>query len=147
MSIFNADVLLNCTTEAKLATSIPPMPNGEWIFSITGVEFKNPKPDVIIMDAAVECIDPEVCAVTGMNPTRSKISCFCDVTDTGLLDDTEGKNIQLGKLREALGQNEAGVPWSPMMVVGGQVRGKTQQKPDSKDPSITRSEIVALSRL
>jgi len=147
MSLFNADVLLNAATESKMSTSIPPMPNGDFIFTITGVEFKNPKDDMVVLEAKVECIDPEVCAVTGMNPTKSKISCFCDLTDSGLLDDAEGKNVQIGKLREAVGQNEAGTPWTPMMLVGAQLRGKVAQEPDKKDPTIIRSNIVATARI
>lgn len=145
MTMFNADVLMNAAINNALSTSIPPMPEGEFIFTVTKLEFKNPKTDVIVLDVLCETVDPAVVEVTGINPSRGKYSAFCDLTESGLLDDSEGKNVQIGALRAALGQNEPGVPWMPAMMVGCQFRGKVAQKPDKDKPEIIRSNIVAVA--
>ena len=43
-----------------------------------------------------------------------------DFTKEGALEMGKGRNVALGQLREALGQNVSGKPWSPIML-GGQV--------------------------
>lgn len=45
-------------------------------------------------------------------------SIMLDLTSEGGLDMSEGKNVQLGRLREAVGQNEDGKPWQPAMLIG-----------------------------
>ncbi len=43
---------------------------------------------------------------------------FLDVTPSMQLDMSEGKNVQLGRLREAIGQNNPGQPWKFSDVLG-----------------------------
>jgi hypothetical protein len=147
MTIFNAEVLLNAATEKSHATSIPPLPEQEFIFTVTKIDFKQPKDGVIIMELSAETTDPVAVAATGINPSRSRWSTFVDLTESGLLDDTDGKNIGIGKIREAVGQNTAGVPWAPAALMGQQFRGKIVQKADAKDATVIRSEIGAVAKL
>lgn len=43
-----------------------------------------------------------------------------DITKEGSLEMGKGRNVELGLLREALGQNQSGRNWSPVML-GGQL--------------------------
>lgn len=56
--------------------------------------------------------------LTGRNPLRSKQDIMLDLTETGALDFAKGKNIGLGRLREALDLNTPGAPFSFGMVQG-----------------------------
>lgn len=49
-------------------------------------------------------------------------SIMLDITSEGALDMGEGKNVQLGRLREAIGQNANGRPWAPAMLIGQMAR-------------------------
>lgn len=49
-------------------------------------------------------------------------SIMLDVTEEGGLDMGEGKNVQLGRLREAVDQNTDGQPWQPAMLMGQMAR-------------------------
>lgn len=49
-------------------------------------------------------------------------SIMLDITTEGALDMGKGKNVNLGRLREALGQNKDGQPWQPAMLIGGMAR-------------------------
>jgi hypothetical protein len=45
-------------------------------------------------------------------------SLMLDMTESGALAVGTNKNVNLGRLREALGQNVSGRPWSPNMLQG-----------------------------
>ncbi len=45
-------------------------------------------------------------------------SIMLDLTDEGGLDMSEGRNVSLGRLRDAVNQNENGKPWQPAMLIG-----------------------------
>lgn len=147
MSIFNPEVLMNCVTETQMSTFIPPWPEGEWVVSIAKIDFKNPKENMVLMELTLETIDPDVVSVTGIDPSQVRYAVFLDLTPSGMLDDTEGKNIGVGKIREAVGQNVAGVPWSPSLLAGQQFRVKSTQKSDKDNPEIIRTEVKGIAPL
>lgn len=147
MSLFNPEVLMNCSVETSMSTFIPPWPEGEWVVTITKVDFKQPKDNMVLMECTFETIEPDVVSITGINPSQTRYAVFLDLTDTGMLDTTEGKNVGVGKLREAVGQNVDGVPWSPALLVGQQLRAKSSQKADKDNPEILRTDIKAITAL
>lgn len=53
---------------------------------------------------------------------------FLDITDAGGLDMGRGKNVSLGRLREAVGQNDASRPWAPNMLTGAVARVKVEHE-------------------
>jgi len=57
------------------------------------------------------------------------------------MDMSEGKNLKLGQVRKALGQNEKGVPWSPRMLEGQPIRVRIDHRPDKNDPEIVYAEV------
>jgi hypothetical protein len=62
--------------------------------------------------------DPEVSAITGVESPVVYQDIMLDLLPNGGLAFGPGKNIALGRLREALGQNVPGKPWSPTMIQG-----------------------------
>lgn len=73
-------------------------------------------------------------------------SIMLDVTSEGALDMGEGKNVQLGRLREAVGQNASGKPWTPAMLIGQMARINVKHRinEESGDLMMDVDKVVAL---
>jgi hypothetical protein len=66
--------------------------------------------------------DTSVRELTGMEEVLVSQTVWLDIDEnTGLLAAGKNKNIKLGKLREAVGQND-GRPWMPSMLEGQVVK-------------------------
>jgi hypothetical protein len=58
-----------------------------------------------------------------------------------------GKNIQLGRVRAALGQNDENKPWKFSMLVGAAAKIKVEHSPNLKDPDSPYANVVAVAPL
>ena len=117
MNDFNAEAFMTTEVEGQLETQFTPIPEGEY----RGV-IKEVKADVTTKGSPVlEVIwiidDQEVRDLIGMDEPTSRQTIWLDVNEQGALEFGKNKNIGLGKLREALGQND-GSPWSPAKLMG-----------------------------
>lgn len=118
--MFDADSFMSQTTEGEMSTEFTPVPEGERnavIDSINPRETSSDKGDFVILDITWKLDDAEAAEVTGIENPSVRQSIFLDMTESGGLDMGKGKNIQLGRLREAVGQNKPG-PWAPSMLIG-----------------------------
>lgn len=72
---------------------------------------------------------------------------WLDLNESGEeLDMAEGKNVGIGRVRRALGQND-GV-WNPPMMKGkGPVMIKVGQRADPKDPQIKYAEVTRVAAI
>lgn len=122
MSAFNPDTFLNTTVTDPNATSFAPIPEGEYTASIKDIKSRTTTNGSAILDLTWTIDDAAVEAATGMKNPTVRQSIFLDITEQGGLDVAKGKNVQLGRVREALGQNTAGRPWQPGMLIGGVAR-------------------------
>lgn len=67
-----------------------------------------------------------------------------DFTPDGRLDNGVNKNVMLGKLREALGQNNPG--WTPRQLLGaGPFLGKVTHQSSKKQPDVKFAEITQVA--
>lgn len=123
----NTEEFLNTTTSDALDDRLDPCPPGEWT-AIAGApevaEFTYRRGEregqtgyrMIIKwdiqdEEAKQAVDRETLSVTQ--------SLLLDLNETNDgLDMGKGKNIGLGQIRTALGQNEPGKEWSPAMITG-----------------------------
>jgi hypothetical protein len=82
------------------------------------------------------------------NGRKVRQQFIIDTTADGSgLDFGKGKNITLGRLRDALGQNQNGQPWGPSML-GSQVAKITvDQRLDPEDSSKIYNEVTAVTKL
>jgi hypothetical protein len=117
MSEFNADQFMQTEVEGQLETEFTPIPEGEY----QGV-IKEIKPDTTAKGSPfLEVIwiidDQSVRDLIGMDEPTTRQTVWLDINEQGGLDFGKNKNVGLGKLREALGQN-TGAPWSPLMLIG-----------------------------
>lgn len=118
---FDPDQFLATTTDAALSTEFTPIPEGEYNAVVTKVEARQTASGKSIMDVTWAIDDANVRAVTGMENPTCRQTVWLDITDSGALDISKGKNVSLGRLREALGQNRPGA-WAPSMMIGNVAR-------------------------
>ena len=128
MRTFNPDTFLNTETTEANSTSFTPIPEGEYPASVKEIKPRSTESGKNILDVVWAVDDATVADVTGLpNPTVRQ-SIFLDITESGGLDIGKGKNVSLGKLREALGQNQSGKPWQPGMLIGGVAKIKVSHR-------------------
>jgi len=129
--LFSPDDLLTMQTEGEMATSLPPIPEQEYPAMVvkldprSGVSGKTGEP-YNILDVTWEIDDEEVREIVGIPNPTARQSIFLDVNDQGL-ELGPGKNIQLGRLREAVGQNGPGV-WSMSDLEGASAVVRIEQR-------------------
>lgn len=122
MSVFDTNALLNATLSEPNDTQLIPIPEGEWTGVISKVEIRTVKGkdgEVPVCEVSWDLDSPEVQTVTGRDKNSVRQSLWLDLTSSGTLDMGKGKNTALGRLRDALGQNVPGKPWSFGQLTGG----------------------------
>ena len=72
---------------------------------------------------------------------------WLDLTESGSLDFGKGRNVGLGRLRDALGQNETGKPWQPGMMVGGVAKIKVTHSIDKRDNETIQANVACTVKL
>lgn len=150
-SQFDADAFMNSVTTEDNATRLPLCPPGEYPGQITKVEFKQGviKNGERIGEAwyqlalAVETSDPA--ALDGLDLPKRTVrgSIMLDLTPTGGIATGDGRNVALGRLREAVGLNQKGEPFSPNMLVGRACRFVVGHRVDDRDASKVYEDIRA----
>ncbi len=88
--------------------------------------------------------DEEVKKFCGREKVLCKQGIMLDLTEGGQLDMSKGKNIGLGKLREALGLNNPGQPFSFNMITGRMAKGFVQHRVDGEN---VYAEIKRVAKL
>ncbi len=142
--MFDADSFLQATVEGVLDTSRKPIPEiEEATLQIKELKLKI-SGEYTILDVIMIVDEEEARTATGLPEPQIRHGIFLDIDDSGMLDMTEGKNIDLGKLRQALGQNDEG-EWSPAMMEGAVCTGHVVQDPDKDDPTKIYNRIKAFA--
>lgn len=65
---------------------------------------------------------PDIAAKIGIDKLTMKYGVSVDLTESGAMDWSKGKNSGLRILREATGTNVAGQAWNPRMLTGRRVQ-------------------------
>jgi hypothetical protein len=121
----NLEALYQTEMENSLSVVSPILPMGDYLFYISKLPEKleiitdKTGKDRVVFRPQVVCSDPP--DTKRYLPLTLFISL--DLTPEGLLDSGEGMNVDLGRLREAVGQNEEGVAWNFSMLLGQQFAG------------------------
>ena len=145
--------LLNTPPAGPLSTSVKACPEGEfraviddgdkWI-AFREFDSKKTNQTYQTVEISFRILDENV----QKQLTREKVfvpwKSFLDMTDSGGLDSSEGKNVSLGRLMDVAGVNGQGI---------GALRGKgpfivkVGQRSDEKDPTIKYAEIKRVSKI
>lgn len=146
---FDPDLFLSSQIDATLDTRMFPVPVGEYLAVIEDIKprIQNSKDGTqqwLIFDIVWNIDDQKVRADLGREKVTSRQSLFIDRTPDGSIDIGKGRNVQLGKLREALGQNKPGA-WAPSMLKGQVARVRVVQEPD-KNTGDLYDKVVGVAK-
>ena len=124
MSQFNPDQFLDQTITESNDTTVVPVPVGDYTAVATEVKCRSwqskndPSQAGLALDITWEIDDESVKEFLGRSKVTVKGGIMLDVTDSGGLDMSKGRNVALGRLREALDLNKPGQPFSFSMIPG-----------------------------
>lgn len=126
--MFDAQEFMNQTMTDSNSTELIPVPenmSGEgYVAVVTGVDVRqwvkktDPSVSGLALDLVWEIQDEEVKKAVSRDKVTVKQGIMLDITETGQIDMAKGKNVNLGRLREALGLNNPGEPFSFMQLEG-----------------------------
>lgn len=152
--MFNPDDFKKGTTQEQGSTVIVPCPVGEWPARIDKVDFrqasgrKNPNEIYTFCDITYEVDSAEVRQVCDREKVTVRQSMIVDLTEDGQgLDMGKGKNVSLNRVRDAVGQNVAGQPWSPGMLEGKICKVAVKHRADDNDSSILYAEVKSVAAI
>ncbi len=123
-SVFDPDTFAQTQVDGAMDDHLTPCPHGDrkgQVDKFVTRQFDSEKDGktYTVMDVFWNILDDESKKVTGMDKPICRQSIFIDLTPEGALDNSKGRNIQLGALRTALNQNSTGKKWNPNMLNGG----------------------------
>ena len=127
---------MHSEVEGKMEVSFTPVPEGEFGAYIDDVEAavvetKNGPAPVLHITYAIT--DEELKEQIGLDHPTVRQTVWLDFDDTHGLSFSMNKNVRLGRIREATGQNVDGEPWSPSMLKGaGPVTVKVGHRSNSE---------------
>lgn len=141
---FDPERFIGTEVTGKNSTTMIVPPEGVFLAvcsKLDGREFTSDKGDlyrVFELTWDLDDSDGQIQAVTHRETNRVRQTIFLDcITDEqgdflGLSMD-EGDNVGLGRTREALGQNDPTVPWSPSMFMGAAAQVQIKHGTDKND--------------
>ena len=151
-AVFDPDTFLNQTVDAALDTKYPTVPAGEYPATISKIEArqmpnqKDPeKGPFTVLDVTWKIDDENAKKETGLDEPTCRQSLFLDMTPEGGLDTAPKKNVQLGRLREALGLNEDGQAFSFNMLVGQAALVRVDHAPSKTDPETVYANVTKVA--
>lgn len=122
MPDMNQNSFLDTVVTSSNSVEYPVVPEGAYGAYISELKTRSGKNKDggtwSMMDVIWTLTDQEAIEILENPEPKVMQSFFLDFTPEGGLDFAEGKNVKLGRLREALGQNQDGVEWRPMDMYG-----------------------------
>lgn len=143
---FNPAEFMNQVATNANDTRVTPCPEGEYV-GILGEpkldERTSQKTGETYLQLTIPVIvdDPEAKRATGRDPLTVRWQSFIDRTENGGLDFGQGKNIRLGRLREATGLNKPGEPFSISKFQGKMVKISVKHRLDPTDSENVYDEV------
>jgi hypothetical protein len=150
MGTFDPTTFMDATFNGANDTKVVPPPIGDWPAIIEEpkmVEWKSRDGSKsgwkLSMNLKLD--SPEVAAATQRDTNRVRHDVMLDLTDSGNLDMGKGKNISLGRLREATGLNKPGEPFSFRMFEGKMIKARIGHRVDGEDVYAEVKAVTAQS--
>lgn len=148
--MFNPDQFLDMQVTDANDTKVVPVPVGEYTAVIGEVKVrpwqskKDPSVAGVALDLVWEIDSQEVKTLLGRDKVTVKQGVMLDLTDSGQLDMGKGKNISLGRLREATNLNVPGQPFAFSMLNGRVAKVNISHRVDG---DTIYSEVKAVARM
>lgn len=151
--MFDPNTFLADTVTGANDTKYIPIPQGEYPAIIKECKARqmpskaDPSKKVTVVDVVYEIDDNTVKEVTGLDNPTVRQSIFLDLTPLDKLDMSKGKNIGLGKLREALGLNDPNKPFSFDDLPGRAAIVQVEHTPNANSPGDVYSNVAKVGKL
>lgn len=132
MSDFNSAEFLGETFTESTSTEMVQVPPGTYPAVVKKLDARQGEKEGKTwraVDITWEIDDATVKQATGMEHPTVRQGVFLDLTEAGQLDFGKGKNVTLGRIRAALGQNDPGKAWSFSQLLGGAATVTVVQEP------------------
>lgn len=135
---FDPQTFLNATYEEALDTKVVPCPVGEYLAIADKVDVrswsaKDGSSSGVKLVILWDIQDDNVKQLLGRDKVIVPQEQMLDLTDTGALDFGKGKNVGLGRIREALGLNAPGQPFSFGMIQGQMAKTMVSHRAAGED--------------
>jgi hypothetical protein len=147
MSTFDPENFMNISTEEASDTQRIEVPEGEYPAAVVAIFPRTTNSGKALISVQWKVDSEEARDATGQAEPMVFQTVWLDVKEDGNLDMGRGKNVGLGKLREALGQNAPGKPWSPGMLIGGVAKIKVAHSIDKRDNVTINADVKAVVKL
>lgn len=153
MGMFDPNTFADMTFEGANSTVSTPVPVGEYVAVIEKIELRewkkkdDPTKGGLTLDVFWDVDDAAVKQLLERDKVTVKQGIMLDLTDEGGLDMGKGKNIGLGRLREAVGLNTPGQPFGFKMLPGRPAKIAVSHRPDDKNPEVIYAEVKAVAKL
>lgn len=150
MTMFSPDQFLDMQVTEANDTVVIPVPVGEYIAVVKEVKIRpwqskaDPSKAGIALDLQWTVDDANVKALLGRDEVNVKQGVMLDISEAGGFDMGRGKNIGLGRLRDALNLNKPGEPFSVQMLVGRAAKVRVEHR--AVDDQIF-AEVKAVARM
>lgn len=149
MSTFDVNAFQNAQFTDANSTEYVPVPEGEFLAVVDKYDIRPLSTGSVVMDVTWKIDDATVAAETGMDNPTVRQTVWLDINESGSLEFAKGKNVGLGRLREALGQNLSGQAWSFGMILGQVAKVRVSHRPDTKTApgtTIIRADVAAVTK-
>lgn len=152
-SMFNPDMLMEQNFEEANSTTRLPVPEGEYPgivkdVKIREVQRKDGSGSFPMVDVTWLLDSDELRETMGRPEITARQSLMLDITANGSLDMGKGKNVALGRLREALGMNVPGQGFSFAMLNGaGPAKVMVKHRMNEQDPEIVYDEVRSVAKM
>lgn len=135
---FDPKAFLDVTLTAALDTKRTPVPAGDYIAicgkpDIRTAQKKSDNSDLVFLEVPLLIDSADARAATGMDTPSVRYSAMLEFSASGGLDTGKGKNVGLGRLREATGLNKAGEAFSMTMFEGKALKVKVAHRVEGPD--------------
>lgn len=152
MSLFNPETFMDSVVTGASATSVTPIPAGEYSAVIDEIKPRSVNrkdgSQGLALDITWQVLNPELAAQLGREKIIARQSLLLDTTPAGTLDLGKDRNVQLGKVRAAVGQNNPNEPWKPANLRGaGPAKILISHRPDQRDSSMIYAEVTRVTSM
>ena len=146
---FDAQSFLDAAISGSNSTRVIPVPIGEYQGIIEEIKPRQwTSRDGLTSGIAIDITwlieDEAVRTVLGRDKVTARQGLMLDTTETGALDTGEGKNVSLGRLREAIGKNDPKAPFAFSMLPGSAAKIKVTHRVVGEDTYAEVSGTAAL---
>jgi len=145
---FNAEQFEQTVVDGANQTSFVPIPEADYTAYVEEYSFRELQvqgEQRIICAVSWVIPDEDLAKELSMQEIKVKQDIWLDLTDDGNLDFGTNKNVQLGRLRQALDLNTPGFQWSALQGKQALISIAHTQKKD--DPSVVYSNVVKTSKI